>query len=183
MILPIYVYGSNVLRRKADKVDKDMSNLQQLIADMFETMYYADGVGLAAPQIGHSLRLFVVDASAMEEDDPIAKDFKKVFINPEILERFGEKELFREGCLSLPELREDVLRETKIRIRYQDEKFQLHEEVIEGIPARIIQHEYDHIDGILFSDHLSLLRKKLIKKRLKNISEGKVATSYKTKIG
>lgn len=181
MILPIYVYGSPVLRRKAEAISADYPELKQLIADMFETMYNAEGVGLAAPQIGKAIRLFVIDASPMDEDEPELKHYKKVFINPEILERFGKPFAYREGCLSLPELREDVVRESEIRIRYFDEDFNEHVEEVKGMAARIIQHEYDHIDGILFTDHLSPLRKKLVKKKLNNIAEGKTGTFYKTK--
>ena len=181
MILPVYLYGSPVLRKKSEIVKKDHENLGQLIEDMFETMYNAAGVGLAAPQTGKSLRLFVIDASPMAEDDPRAEGFKKAFVNPEILERYGEDEIFCEGCLSLPEFREDVIRKNAIKIKYFDENFNEYIEEYDGIRARIIQHEYDHIEGILFADLLSPLRKKLVKRKLNNIAEGKINTAYKSK--
>ncbi|MDR2562357.1 MAG: peptide deformylase [Prevotellaceae bacterium] len=180
MILPIYLSGSNVLRKECEPLTPDYEGLQQLILDMFETMYNADGVGLAAPQIGKSIRLFVIDSSPMYDDDPNAKGFKKVFINPEILEYSGEESKFREGCLSIPEIHEEVVRKSKIKIRYFDSDFNEHIEEYDGIRARVIMHEYDHIEGVLFVDLLSPLRRKLIKKRLENIAAGKTQTNYKT---
>lgn len=182
MVFPIYVNGSPVLRKVANEINKDFDNLPALIDDMFETMYVTDGVGLAAPQIGKSLRIFVIDASPYEEDDPALKDFKKVFINPVIIERNGNPWVFNEGCLSLPEIREDVERPDIVKIKYLDENFIQHEDTYDGIRARIIQHEYDHLDGILFVDRLSPIRKKLLKGKLTAISKGKFKAQYKTKI-
>ena len=189
MILPIVAYGDPVLKKEAQEIDKDFPGLDKLIADMFETMYAASGVGLAAPQIGKSIRLFVVDGSPFAEDeegeeDPRAEgmeNFKKVFINPIIEEETGEEWGFNEGCLSIPKIREEVFRQEKITISYYDENWELREETYEGYSARIIQHEYDHIEGILFTDHLSPLKKRLLTKRLQNISKGDVEVSYKMK--
>lgn len=189
MILPIVAYGDPVLKKEAQEIDKDFPGLDKLIADMFETMYAASGVGLAAPQIGNSIRLFVVDGSPFAEDeedeeDPRAEgmeNFKKVFINPIIEEETGEEWGFNEGCLSIPKIREEVFRQEKITISYYDENWELREETYEGYSARIIQHEYDHIEGILFTDHLSPLKKRLLTKRLQNISKGDVEVSYKMK--
>lgn len=182
MIRPVYIYGSPVLRKVAQDIDSTYPDIKQLIEDMFETMYHSDGVGLAAPQIGLSIRLIVIDASPMEEDEPALKDFKKVFINAKIVERFGEKVLFKEGCLSIPNLREEVEREDKVRIQYLDENFNPHDEIFEGVPARIIQHEYDHLEGVMFTDRLSVLRRKLIGGKLTSISKGKFDIDYKFKI-
>ena len=182
MILPVYVYGSQVLRKVAKNIDLDYNGLSELIDNMFETMYDSDGVGLAAPQIGKSIRLFIIDASPLEEDDPSLKGFKKVFINPQIMERTGENWVYNEGCLSIPDIREEVERPDIIKIKYQDENFNPKEETYEGIKARIIQHEYDHLDGVLFVDKLSPIRKKLLKGKLSAISKGKFEASYKTKI-
>ncbi|MEX2483045.1 MAG: peptide deformylase [Brumimicrobium sp.] len=190
MIYPIVAYGDPVLKKEGVEIDEDYEGLQTLIEDMFETMYNAQGVGLAAPQIGKSIRLFVVDASPFaddedeEEPDPKAKGldgFKKVFINPVIEEETGEKWSFQEGCLSIPAVREDVFRKEKIVISYYDENFNFHEDTFDGYAARVIQHEYDHIDGILFTDHLSPLKKRLINKKLNNISKGEVDISYRMK--
>ncbi len=182
MIRPVYIYGSPVLRKVAQDIDSTYPDIKQLIEDMFETMYHSDGVGLAAPQIGLSIRLIVIDASPMEEDEPALKDFKKVFINAKILERSGEKVLFKEGCLSIPNLREEVEREDRVRIQYLDENFIPHDEIFEGIPARIIQHEYDHLEGVMFTDRLSVLRRKLIGGKLTSISKGKFDIEYKFKL-
>ncbi len=190
MILSIIAYGDPVLKKKAEDIDKNHPNLQGLIDDMFETMYKASGVGLAAPQIGESLRLFVIDGSPFaetdddEEEDPLAEgmeDFKKVFINAQIVEEKGEEWSFNEGCLSIPKIREDVYRKPKVRIQYYDENWKKHDETFEGYKARIIQHEYDHIEGILFTDKLSAIRKKLIAKKLANISKGIVSVDYRMK--
>ena len=189
MILPIVAYGDPVLKKEAQEINKDFPDLDKLIADMFETMYAASGVGLAAPQIGNSIRLFVVDGSPFAEDeedeeDPRAEgmeNFKKVFINPIIEEETGQEWGFNEGCLSIPKIREEVFRQEKITISYYDENWELREETYEGYSARIIQHEYDHIEGILFTDHLSPLKKRLLTKRLQNISKGDVEVSYKMK--
>lgn len=183
MILPIVAYGDDVLKKKAKDIKPNYPELKQLIADMFETMYNSKGVGLAAPQIGKSIRLFIVDASPFadneEEDLSHLEDFKKVFINAEILEEEGKESAFNEGCLSIPGIREDVYRQPKILLRYQDENFNTFEERFEGIAARIIQHEYDHIEGILFIEHLNPLKRRLLKNKLSNISKGKVKVDYK----
>jgi peptide deformylase len=192
MILPIVAYGDPVLKKEAVDIDKEYSGLNQLIEDMFETMYAASGVGLAAPQIGKSIRLFIVDGSPFSEDDsddnetpdPKAKGmehFKKVFINPIIEEEVGEEWAFNEGCLSIPKIREEVYRKEKVTISYYDENFTFHKDSFEGYAARIIQHEYDHIEGVLFTDHLSPLKRRLLTKRLQNISKGVVDVDYKMK--
>jgi peptide deformylase len=190
MILPIVAYGDPVLKKEAIEIDEQFPTLKQLIDNMFETMYEASGVGLAAPQIGQSIRLFVVDGSPFaevdedEEEDPRAvgmEGFKRVFINPIIEEETGANWVFAEGCLSIPKIREDVSRKEKIRVTYYDENWQFHDEWFDGYKARIIQHEYDHIEGILFTDHLSVLKKRMLTKRLTNISQGEVKVSYKMK--
>lgn len=181
MILPVFGYGTPVLKKKAGEIDASYPGLQELIDNMWDTMYNANGVGLAAPQIGKSIRLFLIDASPFEEEEPALKDFKKVFINPLIIEETGEKWFFNEGCLSFPDLREDVERKPNIRLKYQDENFNTHEEDFEGIAARIIQHEYDHIEGVLFVDRISPLKRRLIKNKLTNIVKGSVNPAYKMK--
>lgn len=181
MILPIYVIGTPVLRKVAEDITPDYEGLEQLLKDMEETMYHSDGVGLAAPQIGKSIRVFIIDASPMDEDDESLKDFKKVFINPKIVEFRGERLLFNEGCLSIPTIREDVERESEIRIQYYDENFKFHDEVFDGIKARIIQHEHDHLEGILFTDRLNPLKKRLLKGKLTSVSKGKVDVNYRIK--
>ena len=182
MILPIYLYGSNCLREKTETVTPDYPELKQLIANMYDTMYNADGVGLAAPQIGKALRLFVVDADPMKKNEPRAAGLKKTFINPEILERGGEMCSAPEGCLSIPDFNEDVVRPDIITVKYLDEDFNEHVETFDGIIARIIQHEYDHIEQILFPDLLSQLKKKLVRRKLDKIRTGKVKASYNTRI-
>lgn len=192
MILPIVAYGDPVLKKEAEEIDKDYPELDKLISDMFETMYNAQGVGLAAPQIGKSIRLFIVDGSPFADDeddqdsepDPKAvgmENFKKVFINPIIEEEEGEEWGFQEGCLSIPKIREEVFRKEKIHVTYYDENWNFHEESFDGYAARIIQHEYDHIDGILFTDHLSPFKRRLLQKRLQVISKGDVSVDYKMK--
>ena len=193
MILPIVDYGDPVLKKEAEEITNEFPDLHKLIKDMYETMYHASGVGLAAPQIGKSIRMFVVDGSPFaekdeedEEDTPDPKavgieNFKKVFINPIIEEESGEEWGFQEGCLSIPKIREEVFRKEKIQVSYYDENWDFHEEAFEGYAARIIQHEYDHIDGILFTDHLSPLKRRLLTKRLQNISKGEVKVDYKMK--
>lgn len=190
MILPIVAYGDPVLKKEAEDIDQDYPELKQLIDDMYETMYAAHGVGLAAPQIGKSIRLFIVDGAPFAENeeetepDPRAKgieSFKKVFINPIIEEEEGEEWGFHEGCLSIPKIREEVYRKEKVHISYYDEQFKLHQDTYEGYAARIIQHEYDHIDGVLFTDHLSPLKRRLLTKRLQNISKGEISVDYKMK--
>jgi peptide deformylase len=184
MIYPIVVYGDPVLRQKAKEI-KAGTDLTQLIADMHETMQAAHGIGLAAPQIGKSIRLFIVDATSFdkeEEEDEDMSDFKKAFINPQILEEEGEPWAFEEGCLSIPNLRENILRPETVRIRYYDETWKLHEEEYDGMKARIIQHEYDHIEGKLFIDYLTPFKKRLLKGRLTDISKGKVDAEYRIAI-
>jgi len=189
MILPIVAYGDPVLKMEAEEIDESYPELKELIANMFETMYQAKGVGLAAPQIGKSIRLFIVDGAPFadeegEEPDPKAagiESFKKVFINPIIEEESGPKWSFQEGCLSIPKIRENVSRHEKLSISYYDENWNFHEETYEGYAARIIQHEYDHIEGILFTDHLNPLKKKLLQKRLLNISSGQITIDYRMK--
>ncbi|MES2485333.1 MAG: peptide deformylase [Bacteroidota bacterium] len=188
MILPIVGYGDPVLRKKAVEIPQDDANLKQVVADMYETMYKAYGVGLAAPQVGLSIRLFVIDTKPFSDDEDLEKEeqvqlsaFKKTFINATILKEEGEEWGFNEGCLSIPEVREDVYRHEKITIEYFDEDFNKHTEVYDGLIARVIQHEYDHIEGVLFTDKLSPLKKRLIQKRLQNIMEGKTRPDYKMK--
>jgi len=181
MILPIYGYGQPVLREVAKDITPDYPDLKEFIRNMFETMYDAEGVGLAAPQVGKSIRLFVIDAEPMEEDHPELKGFKKVFINAHIVEESGEPWLYNEGCLSLPGIREDVRRKPTVKLKYFDENFEAHEEVFEGVAARIFQHEYDHLDGILIPDRISSLRRTLIRNKLNSIVTGDVKVSYKMK--
>ncbi|HEY4800934.1 MAG TPA: peptide deformylase [Bacteroidia bacterium] len=183
MILPIVAYGDPVLRKVGIDIDKNYPDLQKLIADMFETMNHAKGVGLAAPQVGKAIRLFIVDGSPFAENDehPELKDFKKIFINAHILEEKGEEWKYNEGCLSIPKIREDVVRKPTIRMKYVDENFTEHEETFTGIPARIIQHEYDHIEGKLFVDRIKPLRRTLLKSRLNDIMKGNVDINYKMK--
>jgi peptide deformylase len=182
MIKPVYVYGSPVLRKVSTEIASDHPKLKELIADMFETMSNSDGIGLAAPQIGIPIRLFVIDASPLEEDHPELKDFKRVFINPKIVERSENQVLYNEGCLSIPNLREDVDRPDSITIQYVDENFNEHEDYFDGIAARVIQHEYDHLEGILFTDRVSPIRRQLLKSKLNAITKGKFSASYKVKL-
>lgn len=185
MELPIVAYGDPVLRKKADEIDEDYPELQKLVDDMFETMYAANGVGLAAPQIGLPIRLFIVDAAPFAEDDEdeegeeAATDFKRVFINPIIFEEVGDEWGFEEGCLSIPGIREEVKRKSTLKIEYYDENWDLYEEELDGILARIVQHEYDHIEGVLFTDKVSPLRRTLLQGKLNDISKGKVEVNYK----
>lgn len=179
MILPIVAYGDSVLKKVAKEIDQDFPDLTRFIANMFDTMVHAHGVGLAAPQVGQSIRLFVVDASPFAEDHPELDGFRKVFINPIILEEDGKPWLFNEGCLSIPGIREDVLRKPEIVIEYFDENWQLHEEKYDGLVARVIQHEYDHIEGILFVERISGLRRRLLKGKLIDITKGLVDTDYR----
>lgn len=181
MILPVYVYGQPVLRKVASDITPDYPDLKQLIDSMFETMYKADGVGLAAPQIGLSIRLIVIDAtaSASEEKSELS-DFKKVLINPQVVEYKGDEWTYNEGCLSLPDIREDVDRPSAIKIRYFNENFDAFEEEFDGMKARIIQHEYDHLEGKLFVDRINPIRRRFISGKLKLISKGKVTANYKT---
>ena len=188
MILPILAYGSPVLKKTATDITPKYPNLNELISNMWETMYAAKGVGLAAPQIGLSIRLFVIDATPFLDDENMddfelnsIKNFKKVFINPKITRQNGSLWEFNEGCLSIPEIREDVPRRSKIIIEYFDENFQFHRLELSGLAARVVQHEYDHIEGILFTDHISSLKKRLIKRKLNNISSGSIKVDYEMK--
>lgn len=181
MIYPIVMYGDAVLRKKASDIEKG-ADVKQLVADMFETMYAANGVGLAAPQIGKAIRLFVVDGTSMQDEEEGSEDmtgFKKAFINPTILKEAGDAWEFEEGCLSIPNIREKVSRKEALRVRYYDEDWNLHEEDYDGIKARIIQHEYDHIEGKLFIDYLTPLKKRMLKGKLADISKGDVDTDYR----
>lgn len=186
MILPIIGYGDPVLRKVCEPVPADYPNLAQVIADMYETMYNAYGVGLAAPQVGLPIRIFVVDTKPFGEDEDLSddeqtqlKNFKRTFINARIVKEEGQEWGFNEGCLSIPEVREDVYRHEQITIEYDDEDFNRKTEIFDGMIARVIQHEYDHIEGILFTDRISSLKKQLIKKKLQNIMDGKARPDYK----
>ena len=188
MILPIVAYGSPVLKKKAEKISKDYPNLKDLIENMWETMYASHGVGLAAPQIGLSIRLFVIDASPFVDEEQMTQEeidelstFKKVFINPEIVTENGALWDFNEGCLSIPDVREDVSRREKIVLSYVDENFEAQRLELNGLAARVVQHEYDHIEGILFTDHLTSLKKRLLKNRLTAISKGTINVDYRMK--
>lgn len=177
MIYPIVMYGDPVLRQKAKDIEKG-TDLKQLIEDMYETMHAASGIGLAAPQIGKAIRLFVVDGTSLEDEEDM-EEFKQPFINPLILEEDGEPWPFEEGCLSIPGIREKVSRKEEVTVRYYDAEWNLHEETFDGMKARIIQHEYDHIEGKLFVDYLTPLKRKLLKSKLTDISKGKVDTEYR----
>ena len=186
MLLPIVAYGDPVLKRKAQPIDKDYPKLDELIKNMWETMYNAHGVGLAAPQIGLSIRLFVIDASPFAEDESLDKEeqaalknFKRVFINPTIIDESGTEWDFNEGCLSIPDVREDVFRKPDINIHYFDQDFNEHTESLNGLAARVVQHEYDHIEGVLFTDRISNLKKRLVKGKLNNIAKGKINVDYR----
>src|ERR1700761_321657 len=182
MKFPIIAYGDPVLRRMAPSIEPDeYPQIKELVENMFETMYGARGVGLAAPQVGLSMRLFVIDCSTFADDEPELKDFKKVFINACILEESGEEWAFNEGCLSIPDIREDITRKSTVKLSYYDENWKHHEETFSGMAARIIQHEYDHIEGKLFTDKLSLLRRRLLEKKLNDISKRIVDVDYKMK--
>ena len=188
MILPIVAYGDPVLRKMGSDIDKDYPALDTLLENMFETMYGARGIGLAAPQIGLPIRIFLVDATPFSDDEDLTEeervlvsDFKKVFINAKMIEETGDEWAFNEGCLSIPDVNEDVFRNEQITIQYFDENFKKHTDTFSGIVARIIQHEYDHIEGILFTDKLSTIKKRLIKGKLANISKGKIDVKYRMK--
>jgi peptide deformylase len=188
MILPIVGYGFPVLRKKAEPISSDYPELTALISNMFDTMYAAYGLGLAAPQIGLAIRLFIIDGGPLAENEDLSqeemaflKNFKKVFINAEILSEQGEKWAFNEGCLSIPGVREDVMRHQEVTITYCDENFQKHTETFSGLAARVIQHEYDHIEGVLFTDHLSTFKKTFVKRKLDNILNGKAIADYRMK--
>ena len=186
MILPIIAYGDPVLKKKGKEITKDYPNFDTLLENMFETMYNDSGVGLAAPQIGLPIRLFLVDTTPFAEDDVLTKEeqdtlngFKRVFINAKIVEEEGDDWAFNEGCLSIPDVREDVFRKPNITVEYLDENFKSHKESFDGLIARVVQHEYDHIEGVLFTDKLSSLKKRLIKGRLTSISKGKIDVDYR----
>ena len=186
MILPIIAYGDPVLRKLGKSIDKKYPALESLLENMFETMYGAKGIGLAAPQIGLPIRIFIVDATPFKDDEELELEernflstFKQVFINAQIIDETGDEWVFNEGCLSIPDVREDVFRNETVKIEYLDEKFEKHTKEFSGIAARIIQHEYDHIQGILFTDKLSSLKKRLIKGKLANISKGKIRIDYR----
>ena len=181
MIYPIVIFGSETLRKPSVELDADYPELHKLIEDMFLTMQAAEGVGLAAPQIGKNLRLFVVDCSPWGDEDEACKDYRRAFINPEIYEVSEETGLFNEGCLSLPGLHEDVRRPIAIKMRYLDENFEEHDELFEGFRARVIQHEYDHLDGKVFTDRLAPLRRQLLKSKLLAMAKGKYRAAYNTK--
>ena len=190
MILPVIAYGDPVLRAECEEVEEG-TDMTSVLKDMRDTMHQASGVGLAAPQVGKTIRLFIVDASPFAEEEPeneeeaqnfeILKNFKKVFINPIIEEERGKKWAFSEGCLSIPGIREEVIRENIVKISYFDEEWNFHEEEYTGIAARIIQHEYDHVEGVLFTDHLNPLKRRMLKRRLTDISKGEVSVTYRMK--
>ena len=179
MILPIVAFGSPVLRKKCAEINSEYSDLKLLLENMWETMYDSSGVGLAAPQINKSIRMFIIDTTLFIEDEEEEQIVKKVFINATILQEDGEEWIFNEGCLSIPEIREDISRKPTIIIKYQDENFDWQTDTFEGITARVIQHEYDHIEGVLFTDRISPLRKRMIKRKLEDISKGKIEVAYK----
>ena len=186
MILPIVGYGDPVLRKVCDDISKDYPNLKEFISNMYETMYNAYGVGLAAPQVGEAIRLFVIDTEPFSDSEDITKEeqnqlkgFKQTFINAKMLKEEGEEWPFNEGCLSIPDIREDVYRRERITLEYYDENFIKKTEVFDGLIARVIQHEYDHIEGILFTDLIASLKKTLIKKKLQNIMDGKARPDYR----
>lgn len=181
MIYPIVIYGSPVLRKRSENIDSSYPEFEKLVGDMFLTLEHAQGVGLAAPQIGKNIRLFIVDCTPWADEVPELKDFRRVFVNAEIYERSEQTGLFEEGCLSVPGIHENVTRPLSIKMRYLDENFVEHDEEFSGYPARVIQHEYDHLEGMVFTDHLSALRKTLLKSKMVNLAKGKFRCSYKTK--
>ncbi|HPW79098.1 MAG: Peptide deformylase [Bacteroidetes bacterium ADurb.Bin037] len=182
MILPIYLYGSSVLRQKAQDITSDYPNLDKLIEDMWETLYFADGVGLAAPQVGLSIRLFMVDGSELSESRPELKDFKRLIINPRLIESSGETVVYQEGCLSLPKIWADIERPVSVKLAYVNRKFEPVEEWFHGMASRMVQHEYSHLEGVLFTDLAPAIRKKMLQSKLQAIARGEVETFYKTKI-
>lgn len=181
MIYPIVIYGSPVLRNKSVDIDASYPDFKKLVDDMFLTLTEASGVGLAAPQIGKNIRLFIVDCTPWGDEDPSLADYRRVFVNARIYERSEETDLFEEGCLSLPGIHENVRRPVRIRMRYLDENFVEHDEEFDGLPARVIQHEYDHIEGVVFTDRIAPLRRQLLKGKLLNLAKGKYRCAYKTK--
>lgn len=180
MIYPITVFGDPILRKKAEPITRDFADLKVFVRNMFETMYSSDGVGLAAPQVGKAIRIFILDTTTDEEDEPAG--IKKAFINPEILEKTGDEWVMNEGCLSLPEVREDVMRPETVRIKYMDEDFNEHDEIYSGFSSRVIQHEYDHLEGVMFVDYLTPLKRRILKSKLTAISKGKVQPKYRIKV-
>jgi peptide deformylase len=180
MIYPVTVFGDPILRKKAEPVTSEFQDLKGFLQNMFDTMYNSDGVGLAAPQVGKAIRIFVIDSDIDDEDE--LPGIKKAFINPEILEKTGDEWIMNEGCLSLPEIREDVLRPETIKIKYFDEEFNEHIETYSGFTSRVIQHEYDHLEGVMFVDYLNPLRKRILKGKLSAISKGKVIPKYRIKV-
>lgn len=180
MIYPVTVFGDPVLRKKAEPITKDFQDLKGFIQNMFDTMYNSDGVGLAAPQVGQAIRIFVIDSEIEDEDE--LPGIKKAFINPEIIEKSGDEWVMNEGCLSLPEIREDVLRPETVKIKYFDEEFNEYVETYSGFTSRVIQHEYDHLEGVMFVDYLNPLRKRILKSKLSAISKGKVIPKYRIKV-
>ncbi|MGM9818522.1 MAG: peptide deformylase [Paludibacteraceae bacterium] len=181
MIYPIYIYGHPVLRKTAEDIPLDYPDLQQLIDDMYETMFHADGIGLAAPQIGLPIRVVTIGLDVLSDEYPEYKDFKRAYINPHIVETAGEEVVMEEGCLSVPGIHESVKRPSKIRVTYLDEQMQEHDEWVEGFLARVMQHEFDHLEGHVFVDRVSPIRRQLLKSKLTNLLKGKVRCSYKTK--
>jgi len=181
MILPIYLYGQPVLRQATEPVSPDYPDLNKLIDNLFETLVQADGVGLAAPQVGLSIRLFVIDLSPLKEDNPAYANYRKVFVNPEILSYSSATCAMEEGCLSVPDIQENVVRSQRIQIRYQDALFETHEETFSDYEARVIQHEYDHLQGTMFTDRIAPIRKQLIKSKLNQVFKGKVRPAYRFK--
>lgn len=181
MIYPILAYGDNILRKEAEDFPQDSKDLTELVENMFETMYHANGVGLAAPQIGLSHRIFVIDSTQMGDDDQKTSGVKRAFINPEILDEYGNEWTFEEGCLSIPDIHGDVLRPEKLTIHYYDELWNKHEEEFDELTARVIQHEYDHLDGVLFTDYIKGLKKQMLRAKLLNISKGNVDVKYRMK--
>lgn len=179
MILPVTAYGHPTLRKISEEIDQDYPSLDQFIKDMFETMYSSDGIGLAAPQVNRSIRLFIVDGTPFADKMPEMAEFRKIFINPYILEETGKEGAMDEGCLSIPTIREDVVRKSEIVIEYYDENWELKEEKFTDFPARVIQHEYDHLEGIMFTDKISALRKTLIRRKLQDITKGNVKVDYR----
>jgi peptide deformylase len=181
MILPIIAFGAQILRKKCENITADYPELDLLLVNMWETMYEASGIGLAAPQVNKAIRLFLIDTTPFIDDDEESEEevVKKVFINARVIEETGDKWVFNEGCLSIPDLREDIIRRSSITIEYFDENFKKHTDIFDGLTARVIQHEYDHINGVLFIDKVSPLRKRMIKGKLIDISKGMVSTSYK----
>lgn len=181
MILPIYLYGQAVLRKETEEITADYPELPKLLENMYETLVKSEGVGLAAPQVGLAIRLFIVDLRPLAEEDPQYKDYTKTFINPEIIEYSDETDTYEEGCLSIPGIHESVARSKKVLINYLDENFEEHEEWFDGFPARVVQHEYDHLEQKVFTDRINPIRKQLIKAKLTNVIKGRVYCDYKTK--